>query len=188
MAVLSVTVDVDNDVFTEFLPVSKRKLGYHRNCQRIVSINVEDGSLHDLGNVRAIETGARVGWIRRESNLVIDHYVNRSSCPVAWKFGKIEDFRDHSLTCHCRISMDKNGKYPLAVAISAQTLASSGFPLDHSVDGLEVAGVRRKMDHHLLSAGSGSNRFVAQVVLYVATAMGSIGNEVFRKLTEDEFG
>ena len=43
------------------------------------------------------------------------------------------------------------------------------------------------MNYDLLTARSGSYRFVTQVILDVPASMGSVGNEVFRKLAKDEF-
>ena len=43
------------------------------------------------------------------------------------------------------------------------------------------------MNYDLLTARSGSYRFVTQVILDAPASMGSVGNEVFRKLAKDEF-
>src|SRR5436190_13222845 len=81
VTVTSVANHIDEDILAEFLTVFYSKICYEVHRFRIVTIDVQNRSINNLCKVSTIDTCSRIIVVSCESNLVVDHKMDRSpSC------------------------------------------------------------------------------------------------------------
>ena len=83
VTILAIREQVDEDIDVEHLTELKCQLRYIDHCLNVITIHVEHWRLCHLGNVGTVSTGAPLQIARGESNLVVDHDVDGSTCLVA---------------------------------------------------------------------------------------------------------
>ena len=82
-----------------------------------------------------------------------------------------EAFRNHALARECRIAMHQERDHRLAHdLVAVLILLGARFPEHHRVDGLEMGGVRRQRQVHVLVVEGTIGRS-AQMVFDVARAL-----------------
>ena len=81
--VSTITDDVDNDVPAELLPECKGDAGRLGHGDRIISVHMEDGGLHDFGKIGAVRCRSGIRGKGGKTDLVIDDKVDGSADLVA---------------------------------------------------------------------------------------------------------
>src|SRR5512145_104706 len=75
----SKTNQIEYNIFIKFLPVSERDLQCSVCGFRIVTVDVEDWQLRHTSDVSRIDCGASSFWRSRETNLIVNDDVDRST-------------------------------------------------------------------------------------------------------------
>ena len=169
----AVADDVHDHVAVELGAVGEREP--HRRDRRlgIVGVHVDDRRVEALGDVARVARGALVLGIRREPDLVVRDQVQRAAGRVALQTEQVERLGDDPLAREGRVPVDeereRHGRVVLELGRVAPRLKRAGRPLDHRIDGLEVARVGGEPDMHL-AVRRRADALRAVVVLHVARA------------------
>ena len=185
VAEAAVADHVDDDVLAERLAEVERHLHDAHARLGVVAVDVEDRRLHHLGDVGGVH--ARPAELGRggEAELVVHHDVDGAADLVAGHLAQVERLGDHALTRERGVTVHEDGEHVAALAVVDPVALGAGHALDHGVDRLEVARVRR--EGH--GARGARRRDVpagrADVVLHVARALHRRRVERALELAED---
>ena len=177
---------VDDDVLVELLAEREGELDDPHAGLGVVPVHVEDRRLHHLGDVGRVD--ARTTEIRRggEPELVVDDDVDRSAHLVARHLGEVQRLGDHALARERGITVHEHREHLRSgLHVAPAVTLRPGHALDHRVDGLEVARVRRERHHDLVTGRRGVRAGRADVVLHVAGALHRRRVERALELEED---
>jgi hypothetical protein len=83
--------NVDHDIFLESLPVLHSELAGRDDSVDIVPIDMDDGSLDQLGNIGAVIRGPCEVGVGSEADLIVDDDMDRPSDSVV---GEIRELRE----------------------------------------------------------------------------------------------
>ena len=182
---------VDHHVLLEAHSVVHRQLRGEHARLGIVAVDVQDGRLHQLGDLRAVLGGAGVlHALGREADLVVDDDVNRAANAEAPCLRHLQRFHDHALAGERRIAMHDERHHLVAVVVSAPVLAGAHGTGDHRRDDLQVRGIERQRQVHFAARRHDVGRETL-VVLHVAVAVGlrhhafELVEEILRILAEN---
>ena len=105
MAVPPVTHQVNDDVVMESHAIIQRQLGNEQHGVRVVAVDVKNRCLDRLGDLGAIQRGARLlRMAGSKADLVIDHHVYCATGGIGRQLGKVERFGDYTLADERRIA------------------------------------------------------------------------------------
>ena len=182
---------VDHDVLLEAHSVVHGQLGGEDARLRVVAVDVQDGRLHELGDLRAVLGGAGVlHALGREADLVVDDDVNRAAHAEAARLRHLQRLHHHALAGEGRIAMHDERHHLVAVVVAAPVLAGAHGTGDHRRDDFQVRRIERQRQVHL-AARRHDVGGEALVVLHVAVAVGlrhralELVEQVLRVLAED---
>src|SRR5690606_27492089 len=130
----------------------------------------EDGRLDGLGDVGRVDRAAGVLRGGREADLVVDDDVDRAAGLVGAQLRHLQGLDDDTLARHGGVAVHED-RQGAVLAVALAILLGAHDALEHTVDGLEVRGVRRDVDGNLLAAHRGEGALGAEVVLDVAGAL-----------------
>ena len=140
----------------------------------VVAVHVQDGRLHDLGDLRAVGAGARVGRQGGEADLVVDHEMDGAADAVAAEIAEIEALGHQPLTGERRVAVHQDRHHLAALGVAALVLLGACLAQHHGIDRLEVRGIGRQRDVDggavELAVGRG-----AEMVFHVARAAHFLG-------------
>ena len=126
---------------------------------------------------------------RRESDKVVHDDVNRAANSVGAQVRKVERFRPNALACKRRVAMHDDGynfvqRFPRTINVrSAQAvtrLLRAGAANGNRIDGLQMAGIRNKVDADFLATGGDVRAGSADVVFHVARTQDAARIDVFK--------
>ncbi len=151
VAPAAVTDQIDQEVFAELVAVGAGKPGRHQAGLGVVGVDVDDRDLETFGEVAGVEGGAGVRPVGGEADLVVDDDVDGAAGGVAGQAGEVERFGDDALAGEGGVAVEQDGHACLGVlarraGLVPEILGGAGHALDHGVDELQVARVRRQ-DH-----------------------------------------
>ena len=92
-------VKVDHDIPLEFLSKVHSQRNHLGNCFGIFAIDMENGDLQHLCDVGGVGCAASLSWLGGETNLIVDHDMQRATSLVTLKFAEVKGFLNHSLAC-----------------------------------------------------------------------------------------
>ena len=137
--------DIDHDILLELHAVVDRNLGREHNRFRIITVDVQHRRFDHLDDVRAIQSGARVAWIGSgETNLVVDHDVNRTAGTVTTCLCQIQGFHDHALTSECGVTVDQDRQHLRTILVTATLHTCLDRTFHHRVDDFQMGWVERQ--------------------------------------------
>ena len=84
----------------------------------------------------------------RETDLIIDDDVYRSTCMKTTGLGHLKSFHDHPLTRECRIAMDHERDHKIARVVPAPILARPNRSLNDRADDFEMRRVESQGHVH----------------------------------------
>ena len=187
VTVAAVAIKVDDHIAPEFLAEIERHLGDGDHGERVFAVHVENRRLDRLGHVRRIQRGTRVGRQGGETDLVVDHDVQRASGLVAGQLRHLEDFGHDPLSRKSRVAVDEQRQHRAAlVHVAEDALARARHAFDHGIDRLEVTRVGRESHTDLVPGGRRAFGEIAKVVFDVAVAADDVRNVVLGEFVEDE--
>ena len=164
--------EVDDDVLPEAHPVVHRQLRGEDAGLRVVAVDVQDGRLHELGDLRAVLGGAGVlDAVGGEADLVVDDEVYRSAHPEAARLRHLQGLHHHALASEGGIAVQDERHHLVAFVVAASILAGAHRAGHHRGDDFQVRRVERQREVHLAAGGHHVGR-KALVVLHVAVAVG----------------
>src|SRR5438477_12145799 len=127
--------------------------------------------------------------LRRESDEVVRDDVTRAANSVGAQVRKVERFRPHALACKRRVAMH-DAEYnfvqlfPRTINVrSAQAIARllrAGAANGNRIDGLQMAGIRNKVDADLFATSGDVSAGSADVVFHVARTQDAARIDVFK--------
>ena len=166
--------EVDDDVVAEARPEGHGEPDRGDGRLRVVGVDVEDGRVEALGEVARIPRRAPLGRVGREADLVVRDDVERAARRIAGDGLEVERLCDDALSREGRVTVDENGdgRRRVVLAGGARLIGLGGprLTLDHRVDRLEMARVRREHDRQGPGVRLRSRR-CAEVVLDVPAAL-----------------
>jgi hypothetical protein len=147
---------VDDHVLAEGHAEIQRQSRHEHHRLGIVAVHVEDGRLHHLGHVRAIEGGAGIHRIAgREADLVVDDDMHRAAGAVAPGLGHAEIFHHHALAGEGRVTMQQDRDHAVAATVAGTLLAGAHRALHHRPDDLQVGRIEGQGQVHGAAGRSG---------------------------------
>ena len=137
-----VAEDIDHDVLAEILPELGRNLRCVDDGLGVVAVHMEDRRLGHHADVGRI--GRRSGMVRRgrETDLVVDHDVNRAAGLVSDQSRQTEALRYDPLSREGRVAVEKHRKHPLVLHISHLILLRARLPENDRIDRFQMGRVR----------------------------------------------
>ncbi len=138
---------------------------------RIIAVDVEDRRFDHLRHVRAVGRRARIARVRGETDLIVDDEVDRAAGAVSGEARETEAFRHHALARERRVAMDEQRQHRCTLArLAAMLILLRAHLAQHDgIDDLEVRGVRRQRQMHVVAV-EGAIRRRTEMVLHVARA------------------
>ncbi|MNK46200.1 hypothetical protein D3C87_649790 [compost metagenome] len=168
VAVAAEADEVDEDVLVELHPVVLGQLHREDRRLRVVAVDMEDGRIDELGDVRAVTAGAGILRVRdAEAHLVIDDQVKRTAGGEAAELREVEGLGHDALAADGGVTVDDHGKDEVAGLVMMTILASANRALDDGGDDLEVRRVEGQGQVNRTAFGRHIRR-EAEVVLHVA--------------------
>ena len=173
VSVPAVADEVDDDVVAEAAAICECEPDRRDRRLRVVGVDVDDRDVEALREVARVARGAAALRVGREPDLVVGDQMQRAAGRVAVERLEVQRLRHLALARERRVAVDehreRDGRVVVAGAGRAVGLLRAGAALDHRVDRLEMAGVRRQRDRDLAVA-RGARPLGADVVLHVAGA------------------
>ncbi len=186
VAVAPVADEIDQHVAAELHAVRERQPRGRHTRLRIVGVHVHDRNLEAAREAARVERAGRVRRIGREPDLIVRDDVDRAAGRVAVEPVKIQRLGHDALAGERRVAVDEDRQHRIRIEGRRPGLGRIGarrarHALEHGIDRLEMARVRRHRNHELdaFSAGNGPRR--AKVVLDVAAPL----NAFVAELTAD---
>mmetsp|Transcript_24212 Transcript_24212/g.37290 ORF Transcript_24212/g.37290 Transcript_24212/m.37290 type:complete len:345 (+) Transcript_24212:1000-2034(+) len=165
----TVTNEIDDDIMIEFLSVLGSQLEHEAHVIHAVGVNVEDGSVDSLGEVRGIDTGAGHLGASSESDLVVHDDVDGASNLVVLQILHLDALVAHALAGEGSISVDQHRDNSVTIlsllnqALKMVLCSSSSH--NNGVDALQVRGVSEHLDGELLAIAVSSGEAGSKMVL-----------------------
>ena len=144
-----------------------------RQAITIVGVDMHDRDLEAFGQVARIQRRARIAWLGGEADLVVGDDMDGAAGAVAGQLREVERLGHDALAGERRVAMEQDRQRGALIlgrhaGLVALLLGRARAPFDHRVDELQVAGVGRQGDRHLLDAALFVGAPRAQVVLDIA--------------------
>src|SRR5690606_26548286 len=101
---------VDEHICVELLAILHRDLGTFHYGFGIVAIHMKYGGLYRCGKRGTVIGTPCIVEVGCESNLVVDHEVNRSTSVISFEVAHLQHFVHDALPCERSITMNENRK------------------------------------------------------------------------------
>jgi hypothetical protein len=185
VTVSSVTDDIDDNVLLELGP----EIGSHGTDKvdglDVVSVDVEDGRVDGLCDIRTVRRRSRESRVGSETDLVVDDQVERTTDSIVGQVVHSHGFVDDTLTGKGGVSVEQ---YPesgvVVLLVTLEVLDSPGLSHDDRVFSLQVGRVGNQREGDLLPGRRRSDIVGTQVVLDVSTTR-VVRISVARELVQD---
>ena len=172
VARLSVADDVDDNVALELGTPVSGKLADEVDSLDIVTVDVEDGGIDGLGDVRAVGGGTSEARISGETNLVVHNNVNGTAGLVAGEGVEAHGLVDNTLSSKRSITVKQHthGRAKVLLVIVIM-LNGTGFAKHHGILSLQMGRVRNERKLHALAGRRRSLKVHAKMVLDIAGSL-----------------
>ena len=151
----------------------ERQLRGKHHGFRIIAVDVQHRSTHELGDVGAVAGGAGVFHVGGgEAHLIVDHHMHGAAHREAACLRHLEQLHHHTLAGKRRIAVDQDGHDLLAGVIATALLTRAHAAGDHRIHDFQMRGVERQRQMHRAAGGTDIGR-EPHVVFHVS------GNGVF---------
>lgn len=170
VTVSSVTDNIDNHILLESSsPVSSKGTDIVDGLD-IVTVDVEDGRIDRLGNIRGVRGRTGKSGVGGETNLVVDNQVDGATSAVVGEVLHTHGLVDNTLTSKGGVTMeqDTHGRGSVSL-VTFKVLDSPGLTEDNGVFSLQVRRVGNKGQGNLLAARSRTDVIGTEVVLDITT-------------------
>jgi hypothetical protein len=179
-----VAVHVDHHVATETFPEVHRDVDHLRDRLGVLAVDVEDGDLEHLGDVRGVRVRTTLVRRRGESDLVVDDHVQRAADGVAGQLAQVQRLLHDAFARERGVAMDQDDHAGAALTVALVVLLGAHPAERHRVDVLEVARVEAHREMDRMPGRRHPVAAVAEVVLDVPAATELLGSVVL-ELAED---
>ncbi len=142
VAKAAIAEHVDDNVLFEFLTEFGRDACGVNHGFWVVTIDMDDRRLNDLGNIRAVRRRTAIGRLGGETDLVVDDKVDRTAGTIAFEVRQIEGFSDKTLTGKGRIPVKEDTHDLFACGVLALCLFGADLAQNDGVYRFEVGRVR----------------------------------------------
>ncbi len=188
VSVTTVADDIDQKILAEFRPVFDRQPHDVDARLRIVGVHVNDRDLEPLGEITGVPRRPGIDGIRRESDLIVDDDVKRSSRPKTGESREIERLGHNALAGESCVAVHTDGQHRrfVTLPISGEHLSRSGHSPEHWIHDFEMARIRNQYDLDFTAAGDLPLSRRAEVILHVTGLADRVGRGVLSfELLED---
>jgi len=172
VAVLSVAVEVNDNIVLELGAPIGSKLADKVDSLDIISINVENRSVDGLGNIGTVGGRSGESRIGGETNLVVDDEVNGTTGRKGGERVEAETLVDDTLGSKGGITVKENthgGAVSLLIVVVV--LDSAGLAQDDGILSLEMRRVGDQRKLNTLAGGSGTLEVHTKMVLDVTRSL-----------------
>jgi hypothetical protein len=138
----AVADEVDNDVACERGAIGGRHARHPVDRVRIVAVDVQDGSLDQLGDIGREAGGAAFLGAGGEAHLVVDDDVDRAADVERREPGELQHLGHETLAGEARVGMQEQGHGRAPATRSKVELLGARPPLRDDGSELQVRGVR----------------------------------------------
>src|SRR5690606_19171677 len=176
----SVAIHIDHDVTLELGAEVHCQLDALRHTFGIFAIDVEDGDLQHLGDVRSVLARSPFAGIRGKPKLVVDDHVQSAARAVTLQFAQVERLLNDALPCKRGIAADQEGHSLATFDIAVAVLLGARATERHWVHKLQVAGIEAQRKMEPFAFGRVPIAAISEVVLYVATAAVHLGIDILK--------
>lgn len=185
VAVLAVANKIDDNVLLELgTPVSS-ELADEVDSLDIVSVDVEDGGVDGLGDIRAVGSGAGEAGVGGETDLVVDDQVDGATSREGGERVEAQALVDDTLASDGGITVEEDTHGALVVVLVViVVLDGANLAEDDGVLSLEMGRVGDEGELDALAGGSRALEVHTQVVLDVTGTL-LIGTSHTGELGED---
>ena len=151
VSVAAIADEIDQHVTLELRPVREREPRRGDRGFGIVGVDVDDRNLEAARQPARIERAAGVRGLCRESDLVVRDDVDRPSGRVAGQTMHVQGLGDDPLSRKRGVAVDQDGQDGIRIERGRAAMVRLGarracHALEHRVDRLEMARVRRHRD------------------------------------------
>mmetsp|Transcript_4401 Transcript_4401/g.7749 ORF Transcript_4401/g.7749 Transcript_4401/m.7749 type:complete len:257 (+) Transcript_4401:1244-2014(+) len=136
--VTAVSYNVNNDIAKISLTVLCSNFEYVGYSFRIVSVNMEDGTLKCTSKICAVQRGAAHVGISSEANLVVHNHVNAPACFILRQGTHVHCFINDTLSTESSISVNQDRHRLRSIGIIVVVLLCASLTDHHGVYGLQV--------------------------------------------------
>ena len=185
VAVLAVADKIDDNVLLELGTPISSELADKVDSLDIVSVDVEDGGVDGLGDIRAVGSGAGKAGVSGETDLVVDNQVDGTTGREGGERVEAQALVDDTLASDGGITVEEHTHGALVVLlVVVVVLDGADLAEDDGVLSLEMRGVGNERELDALAGGGRALEVHAQVVLDVTGTL-LIGTGHTGELGED---
>ncbi len=139
VALASIADQVDDHIILEGQAIIEGQTGDEQNRIRVVSVDVKNGRLDQLGDLCAIQGRTRLlRMAGGEPDLIVDHHMDGATRAIGRRLGKIQGLGNHALTDEGGIAMDDHRQNQITALLLMPVLARPATPLNHRRYDLQV--------------------------------------------------
>jgi hypothetical protein len=185
VAVLSVAVEVNDNIVLELGAPIGSKLADKVDSLDVVGVNVENGSVDGLGNIGTVGGRSGESRIGGETNLVVHDEVNGTAGREGGERVEAETLVDDTLSSKGGITVEKDthgGAVSLLIVVVV--LDSAGLAQDDGILSLKMRRVGDQRKLNTLAGGSGTLEVHTEMVLDVTRSL-ILGTICTSKLAEN---
>lgn len=170
VTVTTVADDIDDDVLLELSTVVRRELAHEVDGLDVVAVNVEDGCVDCLGDIRGVGSRAREARVGGEADLVVDDEVDGSSGSVPRQVVEAHGLVDNTLASERSVSMEQHTHSGIVLSLVVLEMLKSTSLAEHKrVLCLQMGRVGHERQRHLLARGRRADVVGAQMVLDITS-------------------
>lgn len=185
VTVLSVTVEIDNDIVLELGAPISSELADKVDSLHIIGVDVEDGGIDGLGDIGTVGGRAGETGVGGETNLVVDDEVDGTAGREGRERVESETLVDDTLGSEGGVTVEQNAHgSAVRLLVVVVVLDGTGLAEDNRVLSLKMRRVGDQGELNTLARGGRTLEVHAEMVLDVTrTLILSTGGA--GKLTED---
>jgi len=145
MTHLSVTYQVNHDVFVKLLSELSSEFKGSLNVLHTIGIYMENRCVDRLCNIRRVHTRSCFIGRSGETNLVVYYDVNGTSNSIVFKILHLERFKNYTLSSESSIAVNNNRNNPLSFffASAEEVLFSTSSSHDNWIDTFKMGRIRK---------------------------------------------
>ena len=149
VAVATIAHQVDEDVLVEGIAVIDRGLHGEGHRFGVVAVDVQHRRLDHLGDVGAVQGRAHVARVGGgETDLVVDHHMDRAAIPEAARLRHVEAFHHHALPRQRGVAMQDHRHHFVAKDVATAVLTCPHRATHHRMHDFEMGGIERQGQMH----------------------------------------
>ena len=130
--------NIDDHVPLELLTELYRQVGDPAHGDGVIAVDVEDGRLEPLGDIRRIRGRTRRVGVGGEADLIVDDDVDGAAGAVTAELRHIEGFGDNPLSGECRVTVQQQTHHLLARLVVTDGLLGAHLADNHRIDALQM--------------------------------------------------